>query len=85
MKNVPDRFPIPKFRPATDKCLEKKVLTEKDRKYIVRTLSTILMTYVQKPTIHDCDVAATSLVARWSFLADGEGGGQVCSAAIDGW
>ena len=74
---MPWPFPIPTFRLATETNLERKVLTDKDRKYIVRTLSTILMTYVQKPTIHDCEIAATSLVERWDFLADGEGDGQV--------
>ena len=79
---MPNPFPIPKFRPATEKNLERNVLTDDDRKWIVRTMSTILMTHVQRPTMADCNVVARALVDKWKFLADDEGEGQVHAACV---
>ena len=77
-KVCPHPFPIPTFRPSTAESLLKKVLTDADRKYMVRTLSTILMTYVTRPGMEDCNIVAKALVHEWKFLNDGEGEGQVC-------
>ena len=74
----PDKFPIPQFRAATEKCLREKVLTDKDRKYVVQTMATMLMTYVSRPSMKDCNVVALSLVKKFPFLRDDEGeDGQV--------
>ena len=74
---MPVPFEIPTFRKDTEKNLKNKIRTESDRKYIVRTLSTMLMTYVQRPSIDDADVPARYLVKRWPFLKDETGDGQV--------
>ena len=37
------------------------LLTDTDRRYVVQTLVTVLMTYVQKPSLQQCDVVAKSL------------------------
>ena len=50
----------------------KNLLTHDDRTYIVRTLSTMLMTYVQRPSMADCAVVAKSLVHQHIFLKDGD-------------
>ena len=83
MSEVPDPFPIPKFRISTDTNFEKKILTDTDRKYVVQTLTTMLMTHIQKPSLHDCSIVAKSLIRKHQFLKDDEGDGQVCiSVAI---
>lgn len=47
---------------------------------MVQTLATILMTYVQRPSLKQCGIVAKSLVDLHSFLKDDEGDGEVCSA-----
>ena len=79
---MPNPFPIPKFRPATEKNLEKNVVTDDDCKWIVRTMSTILMTHVQGPTMANCNIVARALVDKSKFLADDEGEGQVHAACV---
>ena len=41
-----------------------------DRTYIVRTLATILLTYVSRPSMTDCEKVARSLVLKYSFLKE---------------
>ena len=74
---LPKPFPIPKFRAGTDKNLESKVLTDTDRKYIVQTLATMLMTHIQRPSLQHCGVVAKALVTMYKFLEDNEGDGEV--------
>lgn len=74
---MPDPFPIPQFRFECEKNLAKKVLIESDRKYMVQTLSTVLMTYEQQPSLSDCGKVAKSLMAKYQFLDDDDGGGEV--------
>ena len=77
---VPSPFPIPKFRRNTEENLGNEVLTECDRKYIVQTLSTMLMTHVQRPSLHECGIVAQSLVGKFSFLkGEDEKDGEVSS------
>ena len=70
-------FPIPKFRDGTEKNLEKELLIDTDRKYIVQTLATMLMVHVQRPTLSECGVVAKELIAKYGFLKDEEGEGEV--------
>ncbi|XP_065892420.1 uncharacterized protein [Dysidea avara] len=65
---VPDPFPIPRFRKATEESFNQKRVADDDRKYVVRTLATVLCTYVQNPSMKDCEVVAKSLVATYPFL-----------------
>ena len=76
-ESVPDPFPIPKFRIKTEENFKEKVLTDGDRRYVVQTLATMLMTHVQRPSLSDCNIVAKSLVAKYAFLNDSEGSGQV--------
>lgn len=55
------------------------MLTESDRKYIVQTLSTMLMTYAQCPSLHECGIVAQSLVGKYSFLKGEDEDGEVGS------
>lgn len=65
-----ESFSIPEFRPSTYSNLQQEILLDKDRKYIVRVLATILMSYVSRPTLGDCAVAAKALVAKHPHLGD---------------
>lgn len=47
---------------------------------MVQTLATILMTYVQRPSLKQCGIVAKSLVDLHNFLRDDEGDGEVRSA-----
>ena len=71
MASVPQPFPIPKFRPNTEENLQNKILKDTDRKYIVQSLATQLMTHVQQPSLREC---AKALVGKCEFLKDDEGG-----------
>ena len=53
------------------------MLTDTDRKYIVQTLATMLMTHIQRPTLQHCGVVAKALVTMYPFLGDDEGDGEV--------
>ena len=63
-------FHVPVFRAATEKNLKESIVSDQDRKYIVRTLATILMSHVPSPKLSDCAIAAKPLVAKYPFLAD---------------
>ena len=63
-------FHVPVFRSATEKNLKESISTDQDRKYIVRTLATILMSHVPSPKMGDCAIAAKALVAKYPFLGD---------------
>lgn len=65
---VPNPFPIPTFRKVTETNFKNKRLDDDDRKYVVRTLTTMLCTYVPNPSTADCEVVAKSLVAVHPFL-----------------
>lgn len=75
--SVPKPFPIPTFRVSMEKNFQKKLLTDCDRKYVVQTLATMLMTHVQRPSLSDCDIVAKALTEKFGFLNDVEGSGQV--------
>lgn len=49
---------------------------------MVQTLATILMTYVQRPSLKQCGIVAKSLVDLHSFLKDDEGDGEVYMCLI---
>lgn len=70
MQTTPNPFPIPMFRVDTQANLKDKKLGDDDRKYIVRVLATVLCTYVQRPSMRDCEIVAKSLVAKYSFLKE---------------
>lgn len=63
-------FPIPVFRPSTEENLANKKIADDDRKYIVRVLATMLLSYVQRPRMDDCDIVARSLLRKFSFLKE---------------
>lgn len=67
------------FRQSTENNFQNKILTDTDRKYVVQTLSTVLMTYVysQSPTMDHCSTVAKALIAKHKFLKDTEGDGEV--------
>ena len=60
------------FRKSTEENLSKRILTEKDRKYMVQTLATVLMTEVPRPTTKDCNVVSKALHAKFTFLGGDE-------------
>ncbi len=70
---------------STQANFDNEILTDGDRKYVVQTLATVLMTYIQKPTLDNCRNVAKSLLSAYPFLKDesvncGDGGddGEVC-------
>lgn len=70
MEKCPDPFPIPRFRADTEQNLAQRKLADDDRRYMVRVLATVLCTYVQKPSVHDCEIVSKSLVAKFQFLKE---------------
>ena len=62
---MPNPFSIPTFCKETE---INKQLDDDDWKYFVRTLATMLCTYIQSPSTTDCEVVAKSLVAVHPFL-----------------
>ena len=68
---------MPKFRPSTEENFGRCCLTDTDRKYVVQTMATMLMTYIQKPSLHYCGVVARALTEKYDFLKDDEGDGEV--------
>ena len=58
------------------KNLEAERLPDRDRRYIVRTISTMLLSTIPHPTIHDCSVPARILVKQYPFLADASENGK---------
>lgn len=74
---LPDPFPIPQFRPNTEKDFKEKILTDTDRKYVVQTLATMLMTYLPRPSLHHCSTVAKALIRKYNFLKDSDGDGEV--------
>ena len=63
-------FPIPSFRSSTENNLAKGLLIDIDRKYMVQTLATMLMTFVPKPSLRHCQVVSQSLHGKFSFSGD---------------
>lgn len=61
---------MPIFRQETRKNLNVEILTERDRRYIVRTLATMLVSSVPSPTLNDCAVPAKAFIQAYPFLAD---------------
>ena len=53
-----------------------EILTDMDRRYIVHTLATMLMSSVPVPTLHDSAVPAKALIKAYPFLADTSPGGR---------
>lgn len=70
---------MPMFRPETEQHLAEEVLVDADKKYIVQTLATILMTQVQRPALKQCGTVAKKLITKFPFLKDDEGDGEVSS------
>lgn len=68
-----ERFSVPRFQACTEKSLQEKMISDQDRRYIVRTLATILMGHISDPKMTDCAIAAKALVAKYPFLGDTEG------------
>ena len=56
------------FRVETEARLKKKSCTEQDRRYVVQTLTTVMMTHVQKPSLNDCQVVSAALHKKFKFL-----------------
>ena len=77
MDALPDPFPTSKFRPETTENFSNKILLDRDRKYVVQTLATMLMTFVSKPSLTQCGKVAETLVSRYDFLRDDCGEGEV--------
>ena len=61
MQSVSRDFQLPIFRPETQKNLQAERLTERDRRYIVRTLSTMLLSTNSHPSMSDCSVPAKGI------------------------
>ena len=79
---MPEPFIVPSFQPKTEQNLNQKILVDTDRKYIVQTLSTVLMTFVQRPSLSACGTVAKALVNKYHFLRDDEGSGEVMTCML---
>lgn len=65
-------FELPFFRPETRKNLKAKICTERDRRHIVRDLSTMLLATNSHPSLEDCAVPAKELIKAYPFLGDAD-------------
>ena len=70
LQGPPDPFPVPMFKQDVEESLAKKIFTDDDRKYICRVLATMLQTYVQRPSIKQCEIVAKALVREFPFLKE---------------
>ena len=52
VQSLPKPFPIPVFRGATEANLEKKLLVDTDRKYMVQVLSTVDFPPLERKPLH---------------------------------
>lgn len=52
-------------------------MIDSDRKDVVPTLATMVMTHVQCPSLQQCGIVAKALVEKYNFLKDDEGDGEV--------
>lgn len=50
--------------------LESWISTERDRRYIVCTLATMLLASIPRPTMSDCAIPAKAIIQTYPFLAD---------------
>ena len=75
MQDVPNPFPIPIFRHVTEVNLEKGIIPDSDRKYMVQTLATLLMTHKSRPSLRDCKVVSQSLHNKFNI---GDESSEVC-------
>ena len=66
---LPDPFPIPLFQKSSMDALEQKYTTD-DRKYMIRVVSTMMLTYVQRATMNDCACVCKPLTRKYPFLGD---------------
>ena len=74
---LPDPFVIPEFRHATENSLERGILKDNDRRYMVRTLATLLMSHIPSPSVNQCMVVAKALHEKFPFLK--QTGSEVCN------
>ena len=58
------------FKEEVETSLSHRKLCDDDRKYIVRVLATVLLTYIQKPSMRQCEVVAKALVRKFPFLKE---------------
>lgn len=70
VSDLPNPFPIPKFRQHTQTNLDNGRLADDDRKYMVRVLATMLCAFVQRPSMRECEIVAQSLVQQYPFLKE---------------
>lgn len=68
--SAPQAIPYSEIPCWHRKNLQSKVLMDTDRKYIVQTLATMLMTHIQRPPLQHCGVVAKALVTTYPFLRD---------------
>lgn len=69
-QGLPIPFPIPAFRHTTEIHLQRGAITDTDQKYMVQTLTTLLMTYKTKPSLNDCLIVSRSLHEKFQSLGD---------------
>lgn len=65
-----ENFSVPTFRGTTEANIQNRSITDKDQKYIVRTLATILMSYTPSPKLSHCAIVAKALVVKYPFPSD---------------
>ena len=66
------------WRPETESCINRKILTKESRSDIVRTLVTLTIAkYGSRPTRNHCQQFARQLILQYPFLKDDIGNGYV--------
>ena len=58
------------FKQDVEESLEKRRLTNDDRKFMCRVLATVLQTHVQRPSVAQCEIVAKALVRKFPFLKE---------------
>lgn len=58
------------FKQDVEDSLAEKKLTDDDHKYMCRVLATVLQTYVQRPSLKQCENVAKALIRKFPFLKE---------------
>ena len=68
VETLPKPFPIPTFRASTEEKLSQGSLSDSDRKYVVQTLATMLMSYISNPSLKHCGEVGKALIGKIQFF-----------------
>ena len=80
-----DELIIPQhWRPEVELCIKDKILSERARNEIIRTMVNLFFTRSRKPCRYDCGSLARKLILVYPFMKDDLGNGYVSFFILSG-